>query len=268
MPVALNADRLPDNDEGRFFRALLQRWPQGLWVVTPDGKTIGFHYHKAKAGESYADGQKRWVNDTIAMLRDAAKESGPLSPRVLKTKPETLGGRGRGFGADGEVRLGVSVVGYLNGRRDGPPVVDSIHLTEEQVATFAPPKDAKVGSEWTIPESIARRFAPALSPMTDPIFSPTSANVTTATITAKLERSSDGLNVVRYIANWQSAHNRDGDPKFPIRATATGEGVGVFDTKAARPKELVWVLTGTYRNGPASVKPRTTGAVIEWTAAP
>ena len=67
----------------------------------------------------------------------------------------------------------MSVVGFLNGRRDGPPVIDSIHLTEEQATTLAPPKDAKVGSEWTIPESIARRFAPALSPMTDPIFSPT-----------------------------------------------------------------------------------------------
>ena len=91
MPVALNADRLPDTDDGRFFRVLLQRWPQGLWVVTPDGKTIGFHYHKAKAGESYSEGQKRWVNDTIAMLRDAEKEAGPLPPREVKTKPETLG---------------------------------------------------------------------------------------------------------------------------------------------------------------------------------
>ena len=58
------------------------------------------------------------------------------------------------------MRLAVSVVGFLNGRRDGPPVVDSIHLTEEQAATFAPPKDAKVGSEWTIPESIAPPLRP------------------------------------------------------------------------------------------------------------
>jgi hypothetical protein len=186
----------------------------------------------------------------------------------VKSKPEILGGRGRGYGSDGEVRLAVSVVGFLNGRRDGPPVVDSIHLTEEQVAAFAPPKDAKLGSEWTIPESVARRFAPALSPMTDPIFSPTTANVATATIMAKLERSGDGVNVVRYRAKWESAHNRDSDPKFPIRATATGDGVGAFDAKTGKPKEMVWVLTGTYRNGPASVKPRATATVIEWTVGP
>src|SRR4029078_3987590 len=118
VPVALNADRLPSTNEGKFFRSLLKQWPQGVWVVTPGGKTIGFHYHKAKPGESYADGQKRWVTDTLAMLRDAAKEAGPLAVGEVKTKPETLCGRGCGIGADGEVRLAVSVVGFQNGRRD------------------------------------------------------------------------------------------------------------------------------------------------------
>lgn len=264
--MALNADRLPSTNEGKFFRSLLKQWPQGLWVVTPGGKTIGFHYHKAKPGESYADGQKRWVTDTLAMLRDAAKEAGPLARREVKSKPGILVGRGRGIDEDGAIRLAVSVVGYQNGQRDGPPVVDSIPLMEGQVGSFVPPGDAKIGTEWTIPESVARRFTPALSPMTDPIFSPTPTNVTTATITAKLERGMSGVSVVRYTGRWESAHNRDGDPKFPIRTTASGEGVGVFDSKTGKPKEMVWVLTGTYRNGPAMVKPRATAAVIEWTA--
>ena len=268
MPVALNADRLPDNDDGRFFRVLLKRWPQGLWVVAPDGKTLGFHYYKAKPGESYSDGQRRWVSETIAMLRDAAKEAGSLAPREVKTKPDILGGRGHGFGADGAVRLAVSVVGYQNGRRDGPPVVDSIYLTEEQAAAFAPPKGAKIGTEWAIPESVAVRFTPALSPMTDPIFSPTASNVTAQKVTAKVERMAEGSVVVRFSGRWGTAHNRDGDPKFPIRATATGEGVGVFDSKKGEPINMVWVLTGTYQNGPASARPRATAAVIEWTAGP
>ena len=265
--MALNADRLPDTEEGRFFRVLLKQWPQGLWVVTPEGKTLGFHYHRAKGGESYAAGQKRWVMDTLAMLQTAVREAGPLPVREVKTKPEILAGRGRGLSEDGAVRLAVSVVGFQNGRRDGPPVVDSLHLTGESTAALAP-KDTKPGSEWTVPESIARMFAPALSPMTDPIFSPRPTDVTTAKITARVERAADGVIVVRYGGRWESDHNRDGDPKFPIHTTATGEGVGVFDAKTGKPKEMVWVLTGTYRNGPPTVKPRTTAAVIEWTAAP
>ena len=94
VPVALNADRLPDNAAGKFFRTLLKTWPQGLWVVTPEGKVLGFHYHRAKAGESAGDGSKRWVADTLTMVRDAAKAAGPLPVREVKDKPSTLTGRG------------------------------------------------------------------------------------------------------------------------------------------------------------------------------
>ncbi len=268
VPVALNADRLPDTDDGKFFRALLKQWPQGLWVVTPGGKALGFHYHRAKPGESYADGQNRWVTDTVGMLRNAIKEAGPLAPREMKPRPEVLSGRGRAFGKDGEIRPAVSVVGYQNGRRNGPPVVDSLHFDEDRLAEFAPPKDAKAGTNWTVPDMTASLFAPALSPMTDPIFSPTPADVKSANVTAKVERVADGTIVVRYAGRWESTHNRDGDPKYPIRATATGEGVGVFDNRTGTMTEMVWVLTGTYRNGPATEKPRTTAAVIEWTSNP
>jgi hypothetical protein len=269
VPVALNADRLPDTDAGKFYRALLKQWPQGLWVVTPDGKVLGFHYHKPKPGESAADGQKRWVDETLGMLRGAAKEAGPPTPRVLESKPDVLAGRGRGTGSDGGVRFAVSVIGLRNGRQDGPPVVDSVRLSAEQWAAFAPPEGgAKAGREWTVPEAAARRFAPALSPMTDPIFSPTPGDVTAAKITAKVERVAGGVAVVRYAGRWESAHDRDGDPKFPIRTTATGEGVGVFDTRTGKLTAVTWVLTGSYRNGPPGEKPRPTAAVVEWVAAP
>jgi hypothetical protein len=243
----------------------MKQWPQGLWVVTPEGKTIGFHYHKPNPGESYGDGQKRWVADTLSMLNEAAKVAGPLTAREVKAKPEILVGRGRGVGDDGEVRPAISVVAYLNGKRDGAPVVDSIHLSEDQAAEFAPPKDSKAGTDWSIPEATARRFTPALSPMTDPIFSPTPDDATTAKITAKVERIANGVTVVRYAGNWETAHNRDKNPKFPIQSTATGDGIGVFDSATGKLKEMIWVLNGTYRIG-TTEKPRTTGAVIEWTA--
>ena len=200
------------------------------------------------------------------MLRGGAKEAGELPPRRVEAKPETLTGRGRGFGEGGAVRLAVGVVGSRNGRTDGPPVVDSIRLDAEQAAAFAPPKDAKAGDGWAVPADVARLFTPALSPMTDPIFSPTPADATTAKVTAVVERVADGVTVVRYAGRWETAHDRDGDPKFPIRTAATGEGVAAFDAKTGKPKEMVWVFTGTYRVGAESA--RATAASAEWAAGP
>lgn len=244
----------------------MRQWPQGLWVVTPEGKVLGFHYHRAKPGEPTGDGQKRWVADTRQMLRDALKEAGPLTAREVKEKPDPLAGRGRGTDPDGGARLAVGVIPLLNGRQEGAPVVDSIRLDADQWAAFLPPEGKlKAGTEWTVPEAAARRFAPALSPMTDSIFSPKPDDVKTAKVTAKVERVADGIAVVRFAGKWESAHDRDGDPKFPIRAAATGEGVGVIDTKTGKMTALTWVLTGTYRTG---TQPRPTAAVVEWAAGP
>jgi hypothetical protein len=81
--------------------------------------------------------------------------------------------------------------------------------------------------------------------------------VTSASITGKVVREAGGRFVVRYRGEWKSQHNRDGDPKFPVRCTATGEGVGVYDPAAGGLVSLLWVLTGTAENTP-------TAAVVEW----
>lgn len=243
----------------------MAQWPQGLWAVTPEGKVLGFHYHKPKPGDSYAQGQKRWVDDTIQMVRDAIKEAGPLNAREIKARPDPFADRGRGVGSDGGVRFAVSVIALQNGRQDGPPVVDSIHLNAEQWAAFSPPEGGvMVGREWAIPEETARKFTPALSPMTDPIFSPTPADAKTAKLAAKIVRVEGGVAVIRYAGQWNTAHNRDGDPKYPIRTEATGEAVGVFDVEKKKLTALVWVLNGYYRNSPPGDRPRPTAAVIEW----
>ncbi len=112
-----------------------------------------------------------------------------------------------------------------------------------------------------MPEHVARRFAPALTPVTDSIFVPRPADVTTAAITAKVVRDAGGLFVVRYRGRWESKHNRDGDPKFPIRCAAAGEGVGVYDPATGRLRSLIWVLAGTADKTP-------TAAIIEWEDTP
>jgi hypothetical protein len=246
----------------------MRQWPQGLWVVTPEGKVLGFHYHRAKAGESAGDGQKRWVADTVALLRGAAKDAGPLPRRDVKARPATLPDRGRGPTADGGARLAVSVIELRNGRQDSPPVVDSIRLDSDAWAAFAPPAGAKAGTRWTLPEAVARRFTPALSPMTDPIFGPTPKDATAAGITATVLRAEAGTMVVQFTGKWETAHNRDGDPKYPIRTTATGNGIGTFDAKTGKATALVWVLNGSYRYGGPAEKARPTAAVVEWYAGP
>lgn len=243
----------------------MKRHSQGLWVVTPDGKTLGFHYHTPKAGDNWPANQKRWADDTAVMIREALKEAGPLPPREAKDRPdEALSGRGSGTGADGSVRAAVSVVEVRNGRHEGPPVVDSVYFDADQWKAYLPPKEAKVGAEWTIPEDAATRFAPGFSPLTDAIFSPRPADVTKATVTAKLERVADGVTVVRYAGTWETLHHRDNDPKLPIRTTAAGEGVGVVDTKSGKLTAMLWLIPGTFRNSPPGDQPRRTIAVVEW----
>ncbi len=104
--------------------------------------------------------------------------------------------------------------------------------------------------------------------MTDTIFTPRPADVTTATVVAKVVRVEDGVAVVRFAGKWESAHNRDGDPKFPLRAASAGEGVGVIDTKTGKMTALAWVLSGTFRNSPPADKPRVTVSIIDWVAGP
>lgn len=262
MPVALNTDRLPDTAEGKFFRALMKQWPQGLWVVSPDGQVLGFHYHKPKPPETYAQGQARWVRETLAMIADAIKAAGPLPKRDRKNSPDPFANRGKGSNPDGGVRLAVSVIALRNGKQEGPPVIDSVFLTGGEWTEFRPKGMVKAGQTWTISEDAASRFSPALSPLTDSIFSPKPEDVTVGKITAVVERQDDRIAVIRYAGTWSSAHDRDKNPKFPIRCTAVGEGVGVLDLRTGKLTSMIWLLSGTFQN--VSAKPQRTASVIEW----
>jgi hypothetical protein len=261
VPVALNTDRLPNTADGKFFRNLMKQWPQGLWVVTTDGKVLGFHYHKNTPGLSYKQNAQKWVDDTVEMLESAVKAAGTLPPRAARAG-NPFPDRGVGLTRDGGARLAVSVIGLRNGKQEGPPAVDSVLLTKDEWAAFAPPEGK---AEWQLQEAVGKKFAPALSPVTDSIFTPRPAEVPKAEVTAKVARRADGLVVVHYSGTWESRHLRDGDQKFPITATATGDGIGVYDPQAKAMHSLIWVLKGTYRAGEkAAAVP--TASVVEWEA--
>ncbi len=258
VPVALNTDRLsPDTDAGTFFRGLMTEWPQGLWVVTPDGKKLAFTYHQPDPKLDYDQNQKKWVDDTRAMLDKAVTAAGDLKPRAARVG-NPFPDRGFGPTADGGARLAVSVIALRNSRQDGPSAADSVALTKEEWAAFAPPPNE---TEWVVPEAVARKFSVALSAMTDSIFVPQAKDVTEAKLTAKALRTEDGRTVIQFTGEWAAKHFRDGDPKFPISATTAGDGVGVYDPDKKEMVNLLFVLRGKYTNGRATVP---TAAVVEW----
>jgi hypothetical protein len=263
VPFALNTNRVPDDDGGKFFKNVLRKqdWPQGLWVVSPEGKILAFHYYRNKAGEKPAEGQARWIKETRAAIEEGLKAFGEVKPRDPK-KTDPLKNRGVGKQADGGVRLAVYAHGMFKGKKDGEPVVDSSILTAGEWSAFAPPALA-AGTTWTIPAAAVGKLVPVLSPMTDAIFTPQPKDATHAELTAKIESVAESRALVRITGRLETQHNRDGDPKFPIRASATIEGFMVCDTAGQPPKALILMTKGEYRR---SSTPQATAGVIDWRA--
>jgi len=77
---------VPDDAGGKFFKAVLRKqdWPQGLWVVSPEGEILAFHYFKGKTGETFAAGQQRWVQETRAAISAGLTAFGPVEPRKVQ----------------------------------------------------------------------------------------------------------------------------------------------------------------------------------------
>ena len=260
VPVALNTDRLPDTSEARFYRKLMKEWPQGLWVVTPEGKVLGFAYHRPQSGKTGEQNQKLWIEETRTMLKDALTATGELPPRAGRKIP-TFPDRGVGFNTAGGVRLSVTVLPLRNGKQDGPPAVDSVLWSAKQVAALLP-QDGK--AEWALPEAMARECCTALSIQTDKIYVPLQEDVGTATITAKLLRRDERIAVVELTATWKAEWDREDDPKFPLSATANAKGIVELDLKGKTLKTLLLVGSGTNTFNGAK---RAFANVIEWTAA-
>jgi hypothetical protein len=263
VPFALNTNRVPDDEGGKFFKAILRKqdWPQGLWIVSPEGKILAFHYFRGKPGETPAAGQERWVKETRVAIEDGLKAFGETQLRMAKpTNP--LKNRGVGTLPGGGVRLAVYAHGMRKGQKDGEPVVDSALLTPGEWASFTRGEIAP-GKSWTVAPEAVGKLVPVLSPMTDAIFTPQPKNATKAELTASVERIADGKALIRLNGQLESQHNRDGDPKFPIHASAAIEGLAVADVASKELQSLLLVTHGEYRR---STAPQATAGVIDWRA--
>ena len=140
-------------------------------------------------------------------------------------------------------------------------------LSVEEWKSFVPPK-LEPGTEWSIPDSAARRFVPALSPITDSIYSPLPKDAKSVGIICRVERRELDKVIIRMKGNWESEHFRDGDPKLPIRANASAEGYCIYDAAAKSMTSFLMVFRGAFRNVPPWNNSRQTAAVVEWTLKP
>lgn len=264
VPVALNANRIPDDDAGKFFQKIMKQsgWPQGIWIASPEGKVLAFHYLKDVSGESPAQTRVRWVRETLEAIDAGLKAFGPVTPRTLK-EHDSMPDRGVGLREEGGVRLACYVTGLRKGQRDGDPVVDSVILSADDWKTFQPPK-LDGGAEWSIPEAVVKKLAPALSPMTDSIYAPQTKDAKSAKLTCRIQRVETDRIFIRLDGNLKTEHFRDGDPKLPIRATAEFEGYAYYDTVKKQMTSLLLVFHGSYRNVPPWDQPKATASVVEW----
>jgi hypothetical protein len=266
VPFALNANRIPPNQAGDFFRKVIEekKWPQGIWVVSPEGKILAFHYFRPKADEKMAEWKARWSRETREAVEAGLKAFGPVAERPPLPAADPLPERGCGCTKEGGTRLAVYVIAMRNGRKEGDPVVDSVILSEKEWHAFLPEKVAQ-GVEWTVPEEVAKRFSPVLSPMTDSIYTPQPKDVQVATLKAVIDKMDGGIARVRLTGSWEATHYREEDAKLPVRTAATAEGVMFLDVGGKSVRSLLLVFKGTYRNIPPYDKTtQPTAGVVEW----
>ena len=115
-----------------------------------------------------------------------------------------------------------------------------------------------------MPVDTAKLLSKALGPMTDNIYTPEPANARVARLTANVDRVQNGIADSVAPGRFETLHHRDNDPKLPIHAEASVEGVGFFETKSRGMRSLLLVFEGSFRNMPPYDKPQASSAVVEW----
>jgi hypothetical protein len=140
-----------------------------------------------------------------------------------------------------------------------------VTLSAEEWAALRP-AEARAGFEWQLPEGVAREFVRALSPVTDTIYTPRPQDATLARLSARVESVEGGRARIRLTGRWETAHDRDGDGKHPVRESADADGVAVYDVRRKELESLLLVFSGTFRGVPPNDQPQGTAAVVEWRA--
>lgn len=233
-----------------------------MWVVTADGRALAFHYFRDKPGENWQQAQARWKRETLEAIETGLKAFGPVEPR--KAPPtDPLPFRGCGVRPDGSVRLAVASGFLRNGHREGDPAIDSIDIPAAAWPAFRPPLPV-VGTRWELSDSVAKSFAKALGPLTDSLYTPRPTDATAAELHGEVEAVSGARTLLRFRGRWETAHDRDGGTKAPVKCAATAEGLAEYDADTGQVEALLLVFRGTFRGVPPWDDAKATGAVVEW----
>ena len=256
VPAAVDWKSLPPGKSQDYLHSLQRQKSQyhGIWIVSPEGKVLSGH-----------DGDKpkavgNWNQEILETLETGLKAFGKVEPRAVATA-DLFPFRGAGVRPDGGVSLSTHVRLTHRGKRDGPVVFDTLTLTSQEWGLFVPPR-ATVGEEWVVPDALARRFCRLLAPISEPEFMPRPEQAKVAELRATVASVDGAVATIRLTGRWETEHvTSEGKP---VRASATGEGVAVFDAGAKTMRSFLLVTTGTYGVGSPS-EPREAGGVLEWT---
>jgi hypothetical protein len=238
--------RDPDSPAARAWKSIIRQKAlqgQGLWVVAPDGTVLAGMSAEVdgKPSERAGNGpgapwraNARFTEAALVLLDQTLERFGPVSER--KKKAEPLPFRGAGVRPDGGVRLVVYNAGD-NG------LVFSVPLDAVQWAAFVPPRVA-IGERWSLPESVAKAFAPVLSPLADTRFRPRPDNLETARLGAAIESVTATTATIRLTGRW--AANWVHDDNERSIAGAAADGIAVFDREKNHLRSLLLIVDGSY----------------------
>lgn len=259
--------RAPDAPSAVHWRAILKQKDlqgQGLWIVGPDGKVLAGMSAEKDGHPSERQGNgpgapyrtnPKFADAVVELLDTSLAKFGPVATRMAKPRP--LPYRGAGIRPDGGVR-------FIAYNRADNGLVFSVSLTKDEWQAFAP-KTTNVGERWSLPEAVARNFAPVLSPYADTRLRPRPQDAKFASLSAEIESADAHRAVIRLTGRWQVDWTHD-TTEHSVGA-ATAEGIAIYDRDAKAVKSLLLIFDGTYgyTTKPGQVpKPTGSAAVVRW----
>lgn len=255
IPVALNYEKVQDSTsaEAKFLQPLLAQraQDQGVWIFSPAGKALGgFVGFGDMAGE------------TRKVIDNALRDFGSVKLRKVQAE-ETHPRRGRGVMSDGSVLLAEYVRrwGSTLHSHGTSPVLSTLMLDASEFKALAP-REAIVGSKWTLPEMVAKKFCRLTSPFCYQ-HAPQPDWVTAVRIDARVRAVQDGVVQLDYEGRIASVHHGRGGQKISTQETKlTGEGV--YDLETMQMRSVLMVGAGTLLWTEVPDQLVTFNALVEW----
>jgi hypothetical protein len=268
IPVAVNLYEIREDKGpgGKLFLSVQKQMDQyqGFWLVTPDGRAL------AKKHDWLESDPAKRPGELVRAMDDVLNAVGNVKPRPVK--PVNLfPHRGTGVQVDGSVNIALYGRLMHQGKPDGPMMLDSMTMGAAEWAHFAPPgPNYGVAREWTVPESVARKLARSLSPGDSSGVCPPE-DFREAELRAKVESIEGASARIRLTGKWQAEGLYGGEADKPYHASATADGIAVYDVEKKSMRSLLLVFKGRVwsgRSSPGAAETgRETGGVAEWTNA-